>query len=366
MIRLSRRVAVILAPAVLGLTAPICGNAGPEKVSSPAIAAPAPQSEFGQQPVFEFHSGFWVNLHHFLYQQARQRWARNQDPPLRGPKAPPPEVQALSGLPEAERSAWAGAVETYQRNYADKDLVFNSELVNFKNRLAELETCPDLSGRSRAECDAGLPSELTRALEATAPVYRAHWWPGHDRGNREWIAEVAPLVRQMGGALAKELAGAYQTNWPAEKIRVDVSAYANWAGAYTTLDPLHVSIASSDPRNQGNSGLEILFHESSHALAGAVNTAIARECRQRGKPIPRDLWHALLFYTTGEVVKGMLRRPGVAARGTSAAYTPYAFREGLYDRGWANYLRVLEKYWKPYLEGRAAFDDAIARMISSL
>jgi len=38
-----------------------------------------------------------------------------------------------------------------------------------------------------------------------------------------------------------------------EKIRVDVSAVANAAGAYTTLDPLRVTIASTDPRNQGAS-----------------------------------------------------------------------------------------------------------------
>lgn len=26
---------------------------------------------YGPLPVFEFHSGFWVNLHHFLYHEAR-------------------------------------------------------------------------------------------------------------------------------------------------------------------------------------------------------------------------------------------------------------------------------------------------------
>ena len=46
----------------------------------PAAAARSGTDEAGSAqeaspgvPVFEFHSGFWINLHHFLYQQARQR-----------------------------------------------------------------------------------------------------------------------------------------------------------------------------------------------------------------------------------------------------------------------------------------------------
>src|SRR5208282_4796382 len=100
-----------------------------------------------------------------------------------------------------------------------------------------------------------------------------------------------------------------QTKWPKEKIRVDVSAYANSAGASTTLDPLRVIISSTDPRNQGDEAFEVLFHEASHGIAEPVQSAIIRECRQRDKAIPRDLWHALIFYTTGEVIRPLLTTP---------------------------------------------------------
>ena len=36
------------------------------------------------------------------------------------------------------------------------------------------------------------------------------------------------------------------------------------------------------------------------------------------------------------------------------------------ERGWKNYLDVLQRFWQPYLDGRATFSDAIARMVSSL
>jgi hypothetical protein len=181
---------------------------------------------------------------------------------------------------------------------------------------------------------------------------------------------VAPLVREQGVGLSQRLADIYQTNWPKAKIRVDVSAYAGWAGAYTTLDPLRVTISSLDTRNQGPEALEVLFHEASHGIAEPVQQAIIRECRQRDKPIPRDLWHALIFYTTGEVIRPIMTAaspaPGQNDRSTpGAGYTPYAIREKLYERGWEDYLSLLQRFWQPYLDGKESFDDAIARMISA-
>jgi len=52
---------------------------------------------------------------------------------------------------------------------------------------------------------------------------------------------------------------------------VDVAAYANLAGAYTTLDPLRVTIASLDSRNQDAEALEVSLSRSlpRHRRAGA-------------------------------------------------------------------------------------------------
>jgi hypothetical protein len=361
LLRLRRWIAGV---AVLALFSGVSARA---QHSRPAFVAPRisfrEQSFSGPLPVFEFHSGFWTNLHHFLYQQARLKRPGDSAPGKGSTAAPSGGEPVRTGsLTAEEQAAWSGAVEYYEKNLADKDLLFNGDLINYKNRLAELETCADLSGRSAPGCDAGLPPEMARALETAAPVYRAHWWAEQDRANRAWIAAVSPLVRQMGGDLAQQLAEVYQARWPTGKIRVDVAAYANRSGAYTTLDPMDVTLSSTDPGNQGASGFEILFHEASHALAERVSDTIARECRERGKPIPRDLWHALLFYTTGEVVQRALKSSNAQA----GSYTPYAVREGLYTRGWSGYLLLLERFWQPYLDGKTDFDAAIARMVSSL
>ena len=155
---------------------------------------------------------------------------------------------------------------------------------------------------------------------------------------------------------------------------MEVCAFANSAGAYTTLDPLRVTIASTDPRNQGPEALEVLFHEASHDIARPVEAAITRECRQRDKPIPRDLWHALIFFTTGEVLRPIMQEAeqqnapddDLPPQRHTATAVPPGLREKLSQRGWEEYSRLLAIYWQPYLDGKVTFEDAIARLVSAV
>jgi len=320
----------------------------------------------GPLPVFEFHSGFWLNLHHTLYYAGRQQFLAAQGN-VNASATPP----LLAGLPEAELRPWKEAVAYYAANFVAKDLLFATDLIQLKDQLGDFEDCSDLSGTRQKFCNAGLDPKLTRLLETAAPVYRAHLWPVHDKANRRWVFAVAPLVRSQSVGLSHRLSDIYQTHWPRYRIRVDMTAYANWAGAYTTVDPLRVTISSTDPGNQGNVALEVLFHEASHGIAEPVEQAIIRECRQRDKAIPRDLWHALVFYTTGEVIRPIMARAAAAqAQSGDGApaepYQPYAVRGGLYSRGWLRYHELLAQFWQPYLDNSETFDDAIARMVSAL
>jgi len=349
----------------------------------PALAAQQVETEYGPLPVFELHSGFWVNLHHTLYSLARERKAlpANRNGVGNSGSLGQKPLVSPQNLTTAEQQDWDAAVSFYIGNYADKDPLFNIDLMLLKNQLGDFEDCDELTGKKKKTCDAGLPGKIAPVLESAAPIYRAHWWLDQDRANRRWIARIAPLVLEQGVGVSERLADIYQTKWPKGKIRVEVCGYANSTGAYTTLDPLRVTISSTDPRNQGSAAFEVLFHEASHGIAQAVQAAIARECRQRNKAIPRDLWHALIFYTTGEVIKPLMAgkdapvpgKPQSAAPSSSKAgggseesYTPYAIREGLYQRGWNSYLQLLTQFWQPYLDGKATFDDAIAHMASSL
>ena len=328
-------------------------------------AAPAAAQDVGPEvpsppPAFEFHSGFWVNLHVFLY--AQSRIAANDDAQAEQAAFGAQAAAPAPALSPAERQTWNAAIAYYASDLGQRDLTTSLDFARIADRLGELETCTDLSGRSAQACTSGLRPDLIRVLESAAPIYRAHWWPQHDRANRAWIAQAAPPVLQMGADLADRLTAIYQEPWPSGRLRVDVVSYAGSEGAYTTLDPPHLMIASQDPRNQGLYGFEVLFHQASEVLAGGVLKQIDDLCRQRDLLIPRDLGSALLYYTTGYAVQHELaqRRP------QDAPYTPYADRFGLYQGAWTEFHLLIEEYWRPYLDGQVEFDSAVEHLVAGL
>jgi hypothetical protein len=365
--------------AMLALIPAIASAQSPEPLQGTSSRIPVQEEDLETaRPIFELHSGFWLNLHLYLYEQARGRENETVTRGAQKTTAANKPGSAADAIPaatakkrESDSPAWQAAVAYYAKNLAHRDLLFDEGMVLTNNRLADLETCADLSGRASPTCASGLSQELIAALEGAAPIYRQRSWPEHDRANRAWIASVAPLIRRTGLPLAQELAAVYHAHWQGDPIRVDVTEYAGPLGAYTSLDPTHITVSSADPRNQGLAGFEILFHEGSHALATTVQDAIISACHDRDIPIPRDLWHALLFYTTGEIIRraaaqGRLNFPGSAPGNVPAQYTPYAYQNGVYNRGWESYQRALETYWQPYLDGKSDFNHSINAVVAAL
>lgn len=320
----------------LGLLLGACRPA-PQGVSSSPATPPA--------PLFRFESRFWINLHHDLYQYGLLRQAQQAEPRIAGVDAKP-----LEGLAPAEQAAWDEAVAYYASGVCQRSLLFDDGMVVIDNTLAAVE---DDAALPRV----GLDPALGAVLERAAPVYRAHLWTERERGNRHFVETMQPLVATWGRTLQRELAAAYGTPWPTAPLLVSVVGYAGRTGAYTSLDPLHIRIASGDARHQDRYGLEILFHEASHGLIDRIREEIARLCRAAGKPVPMDLWHVLLFYTTGQVVARHL-----------PDYQTYAEFQGLYSRAphWDEYRRALIAAWQPYLEGRVDFDRALTQLVANL
>lgn len=333
--------------------------------SSTGVRAQEAESSAPPAPVFEFHSGFWVNLHHFLYLQGRIRRASLEG--VRADAGGPSRYKApasTEGMTAEQQHAWQAAVQVYALSWSSRDLLLNNQMVLINDRLAELEDCPDLAGRSAVECTSGIVPDLVAALDQAAPIYRQRWWPEQDRSNRAWIAAMTPLVRSRGAELAGELAEIYQSRWPA-RIHVDVVYYAGPRGAYASLAPAHLMMATADNRNQNLIGFETLFYEASHTIGGGVEQAIERECRRLQKPIPRDLWNAVLLYTTGKRISRTGSVSQARANGASKSLEPGSGKR-LQDRGWDDYELLLEEYWQPYLDGRTDLDTAIAHLINAI
>jgi hypothetical protein len=335
---------LLLASAAFGQTPqPVVGTNARPKVNVPR----------GPLPVFVLYSNFWVNLHHVLYEQARLRTERPVVRTQSGTAKTGGMLLTLDALTEKERQDWNSAVDEYEAKLAPHDLLFDEDMVLMNDRLAEM-------GDDETAEVTGFRSGVIAALAKAAHVYRTHWWPEDDLANRAWVDSVAPLVEELGAQIARRLSSIYHAPWPKNAIHVDVCVYAGVFGGYTTLEPLHLTVSSRDPRNQGLAAFEMLFHEASHGLADPVRIALNREFLAQQKAIPRDLWHALLFYTTGEVVRQMMAGVG------NESYRPYAEQNHLYERDWQTYQKALDRDWGPYLENRSDFPTAIKRLASDL
>src|SRR5579872_6269156 len=72
-------------------------------------------------PVIEFHSGFWVNLHHFLYLEARRRGSSEAREAFAQPEFTP--AAPAGELTPTEQTAWSAAVDAYSKDWAERNLL---------------------------------------------------------------------------------------------------------------------------------------------------------------------------------------------------------------------------------------------------
>jgi hypothetical protein len=103
--------------------------------------------------------------------------------------------------------------------------------------------------------------------------------------------------------------------------------------------------------------VEIVFHEASHGIDAVIVKLIDDEAARQRIAAPPELWHAMLFFTAGEIVRRDL------GQADNAAYKPYADRYDVYSRNWSRYRTALERYWQPYLRGTLPFDAALAGVV---
>jgi len=163
--------------------------------------------------------------------------------------------------------------------------------------------------------------------------------------------------------MSAAIARTYRVEWPAAPIIVDAAAEAGPFGGYTIDGPdgsaAHTIIEASNPEYQGDMAFEMLFHEASHARAigGRIIAAINAEAARQHVTAPRDLWHTVIFYTAGELARRELGKTG------DAQYQAYAYRYGVYTRGWQPLRDALERDWQPYLDGRLGFDEALTALV---
>ncbi|HYC92300.1 MAG TPA: hypothetical protein VEO54_24035 [Thermoanaerobaculia bacterium] len=285
---------------------------------------PLRATEIGRAGNHVFHSSFWLNLHERLRHEAVH-----------------PEEHTLTG---AELSAWRQALAIYRTDVGTKNPVFDRTLGLVWHTLS---ATPDSAAPKE------IPPRLIEALTLAAPAYRAKLWKQDDATNRFWTAVAVTMLREAGAEVGAEIAKVYGTTWP-KRIDVEVAPYCDEYGAATpdAHEGKYLTVVSStDPGYQQFHALEMMFHEPMHHF----DQAMFRELSQAGKA-PRNLSHALLFYTAGEVTRRALAKRGVV-------YKPVA--DEVAARAWKELIAPIEQHWKPVLDGTRSRAEALKALVTT-
>ncbi|HEU4931795.1 MAG TPA: hypothetical protein VFT48_06925 [Pyrinomonadaceae bacterium] len=283
---------------------------------------------------YRLQSNPWVNLHQRLLYAARFE---------------PTTPASLSG---DDLTKWNKAVETYRAFLGTRSPIFDAELIRLNAALSETST---------SKLPASLPKAAATALEDAMSMYRIAQWEEDDRANRFWIAMAEPMLASAAEELAAAHEKAYGVPFPTD-ILVDVSPFGWEFGAYTVGEGkhAHVVVTSTEQGYQGFAALEMMMHEPSHAIVdGNSNAAIGADLARASRELKirpySNLWHAILFYTSGELTRRALAKRGVSN------YQPVIL--GMYERGYRGYRKSLETHWQAYLDGKISREAAIKQIL---
>lgn len=301
-------------------------------------------------PHFAFYSDFDTNLNDALIAAGLAR--RNKKPELFHSGA---EVACFDKLPPSARAAWNGAVDYYAQIIspvewnARQQFLIRMELVGFDadEKAAEAVQFVEIARSFRA---------------AAAPAYKACRWTAQDADNRRWIEEIQPRLAADEQKVAIRLEQLYKKRWATLPILVDVVETVSWSGANTSWSESgqgDVLIARSPG---GAAAFETLFHEASHVLmdrGAPMRQALESAAQAVDFKLPSDLWHVVLFYTTGEAVRPILEEHG------SPGYIPMIYE--IFARGtWVEYRQAVENSWRPYIDGKRSLAEAAESLIAAL
>ncbi len=277
-------------------------------LSLAAFTSASRAGEVTQSPAghFEFHADQWISLHHFLYHAARSN-AHEKKLSGRVPLHPDDIAQMTPEIADVLTPVF----KAYDP-YLEKDLIFSYDLTSIADALAV--------GGPSAVTDKALRNALLKAM----PIYKTTFWPRHRAASEALISKLTSELEDHEASMAARVANVLENEWQPQPIRVDVSAYAIWAGAYTRNNPNIITLSADDEEVAGDYGFEVLFHESAHTVPLGDNLEPMANAALAAAGVEADrFWHSALFFATAQSAKDEFGDP---------SYITYSEAVGLTER----------------------------------
>ena len=198
---------------------------------------------------------------------------------------------------------------------------------------------------------------LCSTLQNFMPVFETTLWQPLHASNALWINKAKVLLQKYGNEIEVKLNEYFNT--PLIPLSHTIYVVENIDKGATTSGRQPTSIMSSgNAEYQQFKALEMIYHEVAHTYASSRKGKFRKTVNDvfgDSALVPRDLWHAIHFYTVGYAVQSVLNEEGLH-------YTPYAHTNGLYTGRWSEVDEYIEAYWVPYLEGKRTMKEALNEM----
>ncbi|EZH73026.1 hypothetical protein ATO12_18595 [Aquimarina atlantica] len=295
---------------------------------------------------FEFHNNFWINLHFYLYETAAASYKKPLDKVVK--------KEVWQKLSQKEKVVFQKTI-TYYKDHIDLKNHFNQELIGFRKWITNYNE-QDVLPESEFEI------LFIKNLNEFKPIYSTHFWKTHRQINTDKLQENIDLIKKTENIVISRMAKIAQVKWQDTKIRIDLSIKSPGGGAFT-LSRVPSSIVLSTVANYpeiAGDWVETLFHEASHTVIKGRKGAIAESINSVSEKLkvepPKNLWHAILFYTAGKVSQEAFLEQGINE------YTLYMDRENVFSF----YQHAIHKYFPPYLTNEVDLDIAIENIINSI
>ncbi|MBG6128639.1 hypothetical protein IWQ47_000671 [Aquimarina sp. EL_43] len=295
---------------------------------------------------FEFHNNFWINLHFYLYETAIASYEKPLDKLVK--------KGIWQKLSQKEKVVFQKTI-TYYKDHIDLKNHFNQELIGFRKWIINYNE-QDMLPESRFEI------LFIKNLNEFKPIYNTHFWKTHRQINTDKLQENIDLIKKTEDIVISRMAKLAQAKWQDTKMRIDLSIKSPGGGAFT-LSRIPSSIVLSTVINYpeiAGDWVETLFHEASHTIIKGQKGAIAESINRASEKLkvkpPKNLWHAILFYTAGKVSQEAFLEQGIND------YTLYMNRENVFSF----YQNAIHKYFASYLVDETELDIAIENIINSI
>lgn len=260
-------------------------------------------------------------------------------------------------LPNTAKIKLDEALKYYEESLIDEDLRRSDYMYAFKTWItsddADLSSTPDEFKKH------------VNILKEFDVTYKKHFWSKHNNACKEVLQDHLSLILRTEGKYVEQITKLTRQYWQdPEKVNVDLTYFGNSNARsfrntpYTTDFPTHIVMNVAGQNDVEGSWLEVLYHEAAHHLilgnfyfvAGTINDLVEAE----NLKLPSQLWHAYLFYFTGEITKQLLVDNGVNY--------PKIYMERV--RVFYSYFPLLEKHLIPYINRNTTLSEATRKFIT--